>query len=183
MSNFLTLLDGLDHNVYCHSFALDSINNLYTTGYTKAKKIEIGNKTYARNSTNEAGYIAKIDKNGEIEWFHWIDGTDVLASYSVAIDSFNNVVLTGYAKSKTVLINNISYSKLNDTKDGFVIKFKPNGTVDWFNWIEGAKSDIGYKISIDKENNIIVVGLSNSDKINNINNKNNKKKTKTKQKQ
>jgi hypothetical protein len=170
MSNFITLLDGQDNNVYCHSFVIDSIDNIYTTGYTTAKIIKVGYKKYSRNSKNEAGYVLKINKYGEVEWFHWIDGTDILASYSIAVDSLNNVVLTGYAKSQ-IIINDKSYSKLdntNNTFEGFVIKMEQNGNVKWVKWIEGARSDIGYKLSIDKSDNIIVVGASNSSSINNI---------------
>ncbi len=168
MANFLTLLDGQDNDVYCHSFVIDSINNVYSTGYSSAQVIKIAGKKYSRNSKNEAGYIVKVDQYGEVEWFHWIDGTDVLACYSVGVDSLNNVVLTGFSNSKTVVINNISYSKTTDTNDGFVIKFNQNGNVMWFKWIEGAKSDIGYKLSVDKNDNIIVVGMSDSKLINNI---------------
>ncbi len=170
MSNFITLLDGQDNNVYCHSFVIDSIDNVYTTGYTAAKIIKIGNKKYSRNSKNEAGYVLKVNKYGEVEWFHWMDGTDILASYSIAVDSLNNVILTGYSKSQ-IIINDISYSKLdntNNTYEGFVIKIEPNGNVRWVKWIEGARSDIGYKLSIDKSDNIIVVGASNSPSLNNI---------------
>ncbi len=169
MSNFLTLLNGIDGNIYSHSFVLDSINNLYTVGYTNAKVIQLGNKKYSRNSTKDVGYIVKVDKKGEVEWFHWIDGTDVLACYSIGVDSLNNIILTGYSSSETVIINNTSYSKSNNTgKDGFVIKISQNGNVIWFKWIEGTRTDIGYKLSVDKNDDIVIVGLSNSEKINNI---------------
>jgi hypothetical protein len=169
MSNYLTLLEGIDGDIYSHSFVLDSINNMYTTGYTTAKVIKIGDKKYSRNSPNDDGYVLKINKNGEVEWFHWIDGSNSLATFSIGVDSLNNIVLTGFSNSKTVIINNISYSKTNETNDGFAIKINQNGNVMWFKWIEGAKSDIGYKLAIDKNDEIVIVGMSNSPALNNVN--------------
>ncbi len=167
MSNYswYTLLDG-DNNTFTNTFVKDNLNNIFISGYSDSKIINIGDKTYSRNSDSDAGYILKLDLYGNPVWFHWIDGALSESGTSLSIDSNNNIYLVGYSNSDQVIIKGVSYNKNNTTNGGFIIKFNQSGNVVWFKWLDGANSDYGYSSVIDTTNNIYIVGVSNSISIN-----------------
>jgi hypothetical protein len=164
---WITFLSG-NNDTYCYSFVKDNLNNIYAVGSSESKIITIREKSYSRNSENSAGYIVKLDNLGNALWFYWIDGDTLESVYSIAIDKNNNVYLTGYSNSNNIIIKSVSYSKLSMTTAGFVIKLNQIGDVLWFNWIDGAKSEIGYSIKVDSNNNIYITGISNSNLLNNV---------------
>ena len=162
-----TFLDG-NNNTYSYSCVKDTLDNVYAVGYSDSNIIKIGEKYYSKNSESSAGYIVKLDNLGNALWFYWIDGDTLQSVYSIAIDKNNNVYLTGYSNSDKIILKEVSYSKSNNTLAGFVVKFNQLGDVLWFNWIDGAKSDTGYSIAVDSNNNIYITGVSNSNSLNNI---------------
>ena len=97
MSNYAwsTLLNGQDNNVHGTIFVKDKLNNLYITGLSNSKVINIGDNTYSRNSDTDASFIVKLNEYGIPVWFHWIDGSLLDIAFSIAIDN-NNDIYVGY---------------------------------------------------------------------------------------
>ncbi len=167
MSNYswYTLLNSDKNDIYSYESARDNLNNLYLVGYSNSNLINIGDKKFSRDSNDNCAYMVKLDDNGSAVWFHWIDGSNQESAHSIVIDSNYNVYLTGYSTSKNILIKGVSYSRTDESYSGFVIKFNQKGDVLWFNWLNGANSDIGYSMAIDSLNNIYISGVSNSPSI------------------
>jgi hypothetical protein len=167
MSNnpWYTLFNSNDNNIYSYASVKDSLNNLYVAGYSDSKVINIGDKQYSRNSENDAAYIVKLDDNGSPIWFQWIDGSKKESAHSIVVDTNNNIYITGYSESQSVIIKNSEFVRTNRSLAGYVLKMDQNGNVVWLNWLDGANSEMGYSITIDKSNNLYVIGVSNSTSI------------------
>jgi hypothetical protein len=167
MSNYpwYTLFNSNDNNIYSYASVKDTLNNIYVVGNSDSKLINIDDKQYSRNSDGIAAYIVKLDDDGAPVWFHWIDGSNMEGAHSIVVDTNNNVYVVGYSRSESVIINGIANSKNNNTLAGYIIKFDQNGNILKFNWLDGAISEIGYALTIDKLNNIYITGVSNSNSI------------------
>jgi hypothetical protein len=168
MSNYpwYTLLNSNSNDIYSYEFVKDSLNNLYVVGYSNSKLINIADKQYSRNSTDDAAFIVKLDDEGNSIWFHWIDGAKKESTHSIVIDTENNIYITGYSESNSVTIKGEIYTTpTSNTSAGYIFKFNQNGDVEWLNWLDGNKSDIGYKIAIDKLNFLYIIGVSDSSTI------------------
>jgi hypothetical protein len=92
-------------------------------------------------------YILKLDANGNMLWDKYIDINPSNNDYGmgVAVDSKNNIVVTGY-----VIDPDTYYAS-------YTIKFTPNGTEIW-----RIDDNIGgrwsYKVAIDSYDNIVLAG-------------------------
>ena len=73
----------------------------------------------------------------------------------IAIDSSNNIYITGYSKGD--LDNNTNSGR----SDAFLMKFDSGGSKQWTKLIGTSSDDIANDIIIDSSNNIYITGYSN----------------------
>lgn len=85
-----------------------------------------------------------IDNNGNLYLIGTIEGTDI---NSLPIFSNNNSYHQNYG---------------GGTSDGFLIKFNPDGVLIWGTYIGGENEEKLMAIDIDKDNNIYIIGDTNS---------------------
>jgi uncharacterized delta-60 repeat protein len=103
-----------------------------------------------RWSTDGAGedYITiKYDSNGNLLWSRTYDGGSLDWPFGVAVDSNNNIIVTGY-------------STLGGDKDYFTIKYDSNGNQLWNKTFDSGYTDVAYGVAVDSNNSIIVTGCS-----------------------
>ena len=99
----------------------------------------------------------------ETGWATRIAGSGDEYGYSITVDSNNNIIVTGLYVSDPAIIYNadgsifrtLSRSGLDDV---FIVKYNSNGFGIWATRIAGGDDDIGYSITVDSNNNIIVTG-------------------------
>jgi hypothetical protein len=139
--------DGLD---YAYSVAIDSNNNVYITGITQSSLD--GNTSAGGNDA----FLVKYDSSGTKVWTRQLGTTGTDFSYSVAIDSNNNVYITGYTGGS--LDGNTS-AGLNDT---FLVKYDSSGTKIWTRQLGTGLIDIAYSVAIDSNNNVYITGYTQS---------------------
>jgi len=119
--------------------AVDSQNNIIVTGLS-----------WNACGTGGDDYLTiKYDSNGNVQWMKsynvkWDD-----RAFSVAVDSQNNVIVTGGARN-TVTGND----------DYLTIKYDLNGNVQWMKNYSGAGNDYAFGVAVDSKNNVIVTGGS-----------------------
>ncbi len=159
-----TLFEG-NSDIISYSFVKDSKNNIYVSGTTDTNIIKINEIEYKKTSDNIGGFLTKLNTNGEIEWFKFIDGINKQSIYSVSIDGDNNSYITGIASANIIIDANV-YDKPDITSSGFLIKFNKDGNTSWVKWINGSSVEYGYNTAIDSFNDIYVVGASISPSIN-----------------
>jgi len=116
----------------------------------------------------EASYFSKIEEGGflNVDWGTFLGGSKSETIKDIAIDSGGNIILIGYTYSKDMPTNNGIYKKYNGgDNDIYVAKLSPNGSLIWATYIGGKGDDRGHSVSIDKSDNVIITGYSNSKNI------------------
>jgi hypothetical protein len=167
-----------------YGIAVDSSQNIYITGqYNSTVAIPIRTFGTAPTPTNaqlpNVGgganvFVIKWLANGALTGFTYFNGTSVDIGYGIAVDSNQNIYITGqYTSTTTVPIR--TFAAVNPapsgvsmpittgtTSDAFVIKWLANGTVAGYSTIKGSGTDRAYGIAVDSSQNIYVTGLYQS---------------------
>ena len=134
-------------------------NSILVAGSTKSTDFLLDNKS--RNTYDI--FLLNLMFNGSLNWVSVleVDKKDFVSD--IQVDSDNNIVLAGYADSVVT----------SDTQSGvptiyvgayyelFIAKFDDNGEMQWLKEIEGDNHK-EMKISITKNNELFVVGLTKS---------------------
>ena len=114
----------------------DNEYNIITVGYMN--KFGIGDMY---------DYITvKYSGNGDLIWAKRYDTGIDNYCYSVTVDKFNNVYVTGFSDLST--------------SDMLTIKYSPQGNILWEKTFDSGLGDSGYDIEVDRERNVYVAGRS-----------------------
>ena len=160
--------------------AVDSSQNIYITGqYLSSTTITL--RTFGTaptstgvsmpSSTNAAAFVVKWLANGTLAGYSAIRGSSSILGYGIAVDSSQNIYITGYYfSSGTVPINTFGTAPTASGVslpapvgiDVFVVKWLANGTVAGYSTIRGSGTDIGYGIAVDSSQNIYITGYYTS---------------------
>jgi hypothetical protein len=154
---------------------VDSLNNVYVTGYYQSNLFNIsdtnGTITLGNSgSGTEDGFVVKYNSNGTILWASKISGTLDDRGSDLSIDSLNNIYVTGYYASNSITINRVTgpSSTITLTNSGsatlntFIIKYDTNGNIIWVNIIGGTLNESPQKIKVDSSTNVYVTGVYES---------------------
>ncbi len=125
-----------------YDIAKDSLNNTYLVGYTTSFGEGVSDLC-----------LLKFNSSGGLEWNKTYGGIDSEWGTSIAIDSYDNVYVTGHTSSDP-------YS--TGGSDVLIIKFNPTGGVEWnYTW-GGLEDEFGWSITLDSQNDAYVAGRTNS---------------------
>ncbi len=145
---------------------LDSLNDIYVAGRTKSNDFPTVNAIQDTYAGNGDAFISKINSNGSnLIYSTYIGGANSDTAKAIIVDSNNQAVITGATKSSNTfpLLNAIQAS-FGGKKDSFVTKLSNDGLNYIFStFLGGAKKDKARSIILDSQNNIIIVGSTNSD--------------------
>jgi hypothetical protein len=125
--------------------AVDSNNNVYITGYTEGELDGI-------NAGGYDAFLAKYDSAGTIVWTTQLGTTMADVAYGVAVDSNNNVYITGYTR------DDLDGSGNAGGNDAFLAKYDSAGTIVWTKQLGTSGSDIASGVAIDSSNNVYITG-------------------------
>lgn len=108
----------------------------------------------------ESAYLSKLDANGNILWTKVIKGNDPRYksnAYSLAVTSDKNIYVCGQSGG------NLNGQTAKGLLDGFILKYQPNGTLEWTRLIGTSAEDIAYDVEIGEDNNsIYIAGKTNA---------------------
>ena len=109
-------------------------------GISSSTNIDLGNNVSITSEANIAyGFVIKFNNDGNAEWAKKIENCTV-SSVSGSLD--NGCVIGGSFSVNTLeLENGITLISNNSSTDGFVIKCKANGNIEWANAIGGYSED------------------------------------------
>lgn len=142
------------------SVATDSSGNVYVTGWFRAPSIVVGNVTlYNKNSSGGSSdmFLIKYDPNGNVLWAKSAGSGDDEKGNGCIVDAMGNVIVTGYFKGDSIDIEGTKYPN-RGSKDGFVIKYSPTGTLLATKIFGGNGGEEPFACSTDGEGNIFVAG-------------------------
>ncbi|NIF06995.1 T9SS type A sorting domain-containing protein [Chryseobacterium sp. Tr-659] len=143
--------------------AIDSNNNLIASGWASSPS----NIAYQGHQSSFGGggidaLIAKFDSNGNRIWSSYYGGTDQDYGWHCAVDSNNNVYLSGYTFSTTNIANAGHQNTLGGSSDGFLVKFNSNGVRQWGTYYGGTASDETHACAVDENDNVYIAGVTRS---------------------
>jgi hypothetical protein len=156
-------------NTFPYSMTIDNSNNLIIAGTFAANfpptiynTSDVSMVTLTINSQN-TGFIAKINPNGQsVFWtkrFYNSTTTNTINPYSVKVDSQNNVYITGRYDANMTIDGTATALSIIGSTDTFIIKYDSAGTYKWATAVGNTiNSDFGYKLAVDKNDNILITG-------------------------
>jgi hypothetical protein len=140
--------------------ALDSSNNIYTTGiFSGLTDFDPNNDTAYLNSdiniNGQDAFICKLDNNGNYLWAKSLSGNGEEIPTSISVDAMDNVYTIGHF-TKTVNFNagtnNITSIAVLDL---FIHKLNADGNYIYTKVIQGPYGDTSYSAIIDKSDDTI----------------------------
>jgi len=156
-----TYYGGSDYEVGW-GIVIDKNNNIFITGATKSISgiSTVGSYQEIYGGGVIDAFLSKFNDSGNLLWGTYIGGTSGDNAWSIAIDSNENIVLTGWTESvnlpTTTLAHQTNYG--GGGYDAFVIKINTLGEVLWLTYYGGTNSDIGNDVISDEKNNIFIIG-------------------------
>lgn len=96
--------------------------------------------------------IAKYSPDGALIWKNLLGGSSSDYGRGIAVDSLNNILVTGFTQSAGAGGFDLLLSKIS-----------PSGVVLWNNVLGGSGTDEGLAVAVDSSDNIVVAGRTNSD--------------------
>jgi len=133
--------------------AVDSKNAIYVTGYFNGM-VDFGGGVLSSNSSDV--FLLKLTSAGAHVWSKRFGGSSSDYGRGLAVDSKDNVLLTGNFYS-TINFGGSTFSSHGST-DIFVASFTSAGVHNWSRGFGSSSSDYGYGITSDASNNVYLVG-------------------------
>lgn len=126
--------------------AADSVGNVYLTGYTVGS---LGGP----NAGERDAYVTKFDSSGSLQWTRQIGTTANDEASGVAVDRFDNVIITGHTQGSLA-------GPHAGGNDIFVSKFDGSGALLWTRQAGTPSIEDSSSVATDNEGNIYLSGLT-----------------------
>lgn len=144
------------------SCSTDYSNNIYLCGTTSSS--EGISQDGFQNSYNGEGdaFLVKFSGDGNRLWSTYYGGQQNENGNWCKVDNSNNVYLVGYTNSsENIAFNGFQNIHAGDN-DAFLIKFDQFGNRLWGTYYGSSNWDLGYGCTVDGNNNVYLVGYTNS---------------------
>jgi hypothetical protein len=145
-----------------NSIAVDSIGNIYTTGYFDGT-VDFDPGAGISNLVAvglEDIFIAKLDINGSLVWAKNMGGSDYDGGNNIALDSNGNIYTTGYFVGTVDFDPGAGTANLTSVgeSDIFISKLDNNGNFVWAKSIGGVNNEGVHEFVLDSNGYIYAVG-------------------------
>jgi gliding motility-associated-like protein len=147
----------------CNSIAVDHENNVYITGFLNdTVDADPGPAEHILHGGNDDPYLAKYNSSGDLIWAHVFPSAGWNYGTNVAVDSRDNVVITGYSNSPadfdpgpdtTLLAPGAGHSNYF-----FIARYTTSGDLMHAVSFGGQGGVLSFDMAIDKEDAIYVTG-------------------------
>lgn len=134
--------------------AADSAGNVYFTGNFTGQ-VDFGGGTMTSLGSNDS-MLVKYSAAGAHQWSRQLGGTFLQYGWSVAVDTQNNVVVTGGAQG-TVDFGLGALTSAGNS-DVFMAKYNSNNVPQWSKMFGDMSDQSGQGIKTDGQNNVVAVG-------------------------
>jgi uncharacterized delta-60 repeat protein len=121
---------------------VDSSGNFYVTGYNAIGSFPSYQKRFI---------VTKYNTDGDLQWQKVLYGSSDEDGQAIALDSSDNIYITGFSNSTG-----------GGGDDIVVAKYNSSGSVIWQRKLSGSSNEQGNGIEVDSSGNVYVVGYSNS---------------------
>ena len=147
---------------YGQAITVDTIGNIYTTGYfsgTADFDPGAGTTNLTSNGSTDI-FVHKLNASGDLVWAKNMGGTGSEGGNHIATDASAYVYITGWFEATADFDPGAGTTNLtsNGSHDIFVQKLNSSGNIVWAINMGGTDSDIGYGIITDNTGNVHTVG-------------------------
>jgi len=141
------------------SIAVDTMGNVYTTGYFYSKAdFNPGTDTFYLTSAGANDiFVSKLDNSGNFVWAKQMGGTLGDQGSSISLDLAGNVFLTGYFTGTATFGSGTSLTSAGQA-DVFVTKLNGGGNFIWTKQLGGDGYDQGYSVHVDASGSVYTIG-------------------------
>jgi uncharacterized delta-60 repeat protein len=126
-------------NDWGKAISIDKMNNIYLTGYTRS---------FTNGETDMC--LVKYNNTGIQQWNHTWGGKYEEEAYGVAVDSLDNIYITGEAQSSEGAPKNLCLVKYNNDTEEY----------EWHSIWGGIQSDGAFSVKLDSLDNIYLGGYT-----------------------
>ncbi|MGB3946817.1 MAG: SBBP repeat-containing protein [Bacteroidia bacterium] len=145
------------------SITTDLSGNVYSTGYFRDiadfdPSIGVSNLT---SIGNQDIYVAKFDNAGTFIWAKSVGSTNADRSTTIAVDTAQNVYISGYYGGTIDFDPDGGTYTLNNggNDDAFVAKLDNSGALVWAHGFGVFPSELGYSIKVSESGYVYTVGF------------------------
>ena len=147
-----------------HSVAVDSVGNVYTTGFfDTTTDFDPGAGTVTLTSLGSQDvFVSKLNSAGEFVWAKQFGDVGSDQGRSVAVDSSGNVYTTGVFEGTVDFDPGAGIANLTSAgnSDVFVSKLDSNGAFVWAKRLGGPNSEDSKSVAVDSSGNVHTTGYS-----------------------
>lgn len=169
--SFLWVREIKGENITVNSLEVDAQGNLFVGGHFRYDidfRIDFDGVSDAKSSPNgETAFISKITSDGEYEWTRLLSlfpspgGRTFL--FDIKASPGGGIYLTGTFQNQGYFDAGADFGVVDTFlnlggRDIFLTKIKEDGTYDWTRSMGGTSAECGYRIGLDQQENVYVVG-------------------------
>ncbi|MBN1125962.1 MAG: SBBP repeat-containing protein [Sedimentisphaerales bacterium] len=148
---------GGQYSDYCEAVAVDSLNNIYVTGTTYLSDLPGSNNI---SFGGDDAFIVSLDSASNIRWSTYLGGISGDRGYGMAVTELDVVVVAGYTESDDF---DGAINSNHGGSDVFVAATDTDGSFLWARYVGGSSDDKMYGLTVDPFGNPVVAGTTNSD--------------------
>jgi hypothetical protein len=162
---------GGSNGDYAYGVAVDSTGSACVTGMTYSSNFPTVNALYPTINHWDEIFVLKLAPAGNSVIFStYIGGYNDEYGWDVAVDSDDDIYVTGYTNSGDLPMVNALDDTYNGGTDSCVFKLKSDGSeILYSSYLGGSAREIGYSVAVDSQGSAYVVGLTESSNFNHIN--------------
>lgn len=153
---------GGNYNDACISMAISSVDDLFLTGsfqMTCDFDPGVDIETFISEGWEDV-FVAKYDSSGNYDWAFTMGGATFDNGNSLAIDSFDNIYVTGFFDGTMDLDPSVETELVvsEGESDVFFAKYSDGGEYIWGNSFGSSAEDAGYAIATDLIGDVYLAG-------------------------
>lgn len=155
-----TLIGG-DGNDYPQSMVVDKSDNIIVVGNTLSTNYPTLNAFDTTYNGSEDVFITTFTPDGAMLWSTYLGGSLSDSAVGLALDSHNDIYITGSSYSTEFPLVN-AFSRMQSGGEAFLIKLNTTGKIQWSTFFGGSSLDIGFDVTVDKYDNPVIIGSTQS---------------------
>lgn len=161
---YSTYLGGSSGDAGYGGIAVDSVSNVYITGYTQSDDFPTVNPLSPTYNGGTDVFVTRLNAAGDtLLYSTYLGGSNSERSLDIAVDNAGNTYLTGYTNSDDFPIANALYPTYSGGTDAFVTKLNATGSALFYStYLGGSSDDTGEGIATDRGNAYITGSTSST---------------------
>ena len=112
---------------------------------------------------NADAFLCKLSNDGQVLWSNYFGGEAIESGFGLALDSNENIYLTGLSSSTQSVAFNSRHQPVKAAgNDAYIAKFNNNGNIIWSSYFGGENNDNGIAVAVDKNEDVYLAGNTSS---------------------